>query len=254
MARKKYINTVDVVELTGRTTSEIVNLAKTGVLLAHKTRRGWWRYNVDAVEKYFGIQINKIEEEVNCDDTSCIMTITEFRRKCREQQGMFREMIGEPKGVGPWRNSSTKQISMLVNGEKTGKNFVNKFTFNYAKKRVKKLQSHETIDEYRLFNNMLSSQPMAFNLFCPFIQMIEEGKTGIVTDVFKAIFPDKHIREITEVGLEYLHTDIKNYLNDCTAMDAIVRYKDTEGKPAFIAIETKYTDVLGENTSNKERA
>ena len=167
---------------------------------------------------------------------------------------MFREMIGEPMGVGPWRSSTSKQISMLVDGEKTGKNFVNEYAFKYAKRRVKHLQAHETIDEYRLFNNMLSSQPMAFNLFCPFIQMLDEGKVEAVTNIFKAIFPDKHIGEVTEVGLEYLHTDIKNYLNDCTAMDAIVRYKDTDGKPAFIAIETKYTDVLGENTSNKERA
>ena len=37
-------------------------------------------------------------------------------------------------------------------------------------------------------------------------------------------------------------------------MDAIVRYKDTDGKPAFIAIETKYTDVLGENTSGRKTA
>lgn len=254
MAIKKYINTADVVELTGRTTSEVLNLAKTGVLPAHKTRRGHWRFNVDAVEKYFGIQINKPEEEVKRKENTDSMTITAFREMCREQQSMFREMIGEPMGVGPCRNSSKKQISMLANGEKTGKNFVNRFTFNYAKSRVKNLQPHETIDEYRLFNNMLSSQPMAFNLFCPFIQMIEEGKGDIVTNVFKEIFPDKHIREVTEVGLEYLHTDIKNYLNDCTAMDAIVRYKDTDGKLAFIAIETKYTDVLGENTSNKERA
>lgn len=142
----------------------------------------------------------------------------------------------------------------MADGEKTGKNFVNKFAFNYAKRRVRNMQAHETIDDFRLFNNMLSSQPMAFNLFCPFIQMIEEGKIETVTKIFKAIFPDKHIGEVTKVGLEYLHTDIKNYLNDCTAMDAIVRYKDTEGKPAFIAIETKYTDELGENTSNKERA
>jgi hypothetical protein len=50
MAIKKYINTSEVVELTGRTTSEILNLAKTGVLSAHKTRRGHWRFSVDAVE------------------------------------------------------------------------------------------------------------------------------------------------------------------------------------------------------------
>lgn len=59
----KYINTKDVVRLSGLTTNEVLNLAKTSVLPAHKTRRGHWRYNVDAVEKYFGIKINKPEEE-----------------------------------------------------------------------------------------------------------------------------------------------------------------------------------------------
>lgn len=62
MAIKKYINTAEVVELTGHTTSEILNLAKTEVLPGHKTRRGWWRFNVEAVEKYFGVQINKPAE------------------------------------------------------------------------------------------------------------------------------------------------------------------------------------------------
>ena len=182
------------------------------------------------------------------------MTITEFTKKCRELQSEYREKMGEPMGKGPFRKSSNYQINMLVNGEKTGKNFVNEFTFNYAKHRVENIQPNETIDEYRLFNNMLSSQPMAFNLFCPFIQMLEEGKVETVTSIFKSIFPDKCIGEVTEVGLEFLHTDIGNYLNDCTAMDAIVRYKDTDGKPAFIAIETKYTDVLGENTSGRKDA
>ena len=65
MAFTKYINIKDVVKLTGHTTDEIRGLAQTGVLPAHKTRRGHWRLHVDAVEKYFGIQINKsiIEEE-----------------------------------------------------------------------------------------------------------------------------------------------------------------------------------------------
>lgn len=252
MTIKKYIGTTELAELTERPYDEILTLVRSGVLPCHKTRRGHYRLNVDAVEKYFCIQINK--PEADGDEAHSAMSIIEFRNVCREQQGMFREMIGEPMGVGPWRNSVKKQISMLANGEKTGKNFVDKFTFNYAKSRVRNIQAHETIDEFRLFNNMLSSQPMAFNLFCPFIRMIKEGKGDIVTSVFKAIFPDKYIGEVTDVGLEYLHTDIKNYLNDCTAMDAIVRYKDTDGKPAFIAIETKYTDVLGENTSNKERA
>ena len=179
------------------------------------------------------------------------MTIREFTQKCRELQGGYREHMGEPMGVGPHLKNGTPQINMLVDGDKTGKNFVNEFTFNHAKHRVENKQPHETIDEYRLFNNMLSSQPMAFNLFCPFIEMRQQGKGDIVSRIFQNIFPDKYISEVTEVGLEYLDTDVKKYLNDNTAMDAIVRYKDTDGKPAFIAIETKYTDVLGENTSRK---
>ena len=65
MAIKKYINTKDVVELTGRTTSEVLDLAKTGVLPAHKTRRGHWRYNVEAIEKYFDVVVNKPIEDVD---------------------------------------------------------------------------------------------------------------------------------------------------------------------------------------------
>lgn len=62
MPIKKYINVRDVAELTGNLENDIRNLAKTGVLPSHKTRRGHYRLNVDAVEKYFGIQINNSTE------------------------------------------------------------------------------------------------------------------------------------------------------------------------------------------------
>lgn len=214
----------------------------------------WSSYLINNYDKIVEFIEKELRVYLKCEEVVKPLSITEFTRRCRELQGSFREKMKEPMGVGPFRDSVTKQINMLVDGEKTGKNFVNAFTFNYARQRVKNLQPHETINEYRLFNNMLSSQPMAFNLFCPLMKMLKDGKFGPVNNIFKAIFPDMHISMVTEIDLEYLHTDIKYYLNDCTAMDAIVRYKDTDNKPAFIAIETKYTDVLGENTSNKERA
>lgn len=64
MSSKKYINTMEVLELTGRPYDEIIDLVKTGSLPAHKSRRGRWRINVDAVEEYFGIQINNSKEDV----------------------------------------------------------------------------------------------------------------------------------------------------------------------------------------------
>lgn len=57
MATKKYINTPDVVKLTGRPSSEILDLVKSGVLPGHKTKRGWWRYDLEAVENYFGLSV-----------------------------------------------------------------------------------------------------------------------------------------------------------------------------------------------------
>ena len=63
MASKKYINTMEVVELTGRPYDEILNLVKTGALPAHKSRRGRWRLNVDVVEQYFNVLINHPKED-----------------------------------------------------------------------------------------------------------------------------------------------------------------------------------------------
>lgn len=178
-------------------------------------------------------------------------TIQSFTRQCRELQSRYRESIGEPMGVGPLRTSKNLQISMIAGGEESGKNFLTPFAFEYAKQRVAGKQKNETIEEYRLFNNLLSSQPMAFNLFCPLIQLMHEDKEAIVTQIVQAIFPTIAIGRVTEVDLEYLHTDIENYLGDKTAMDAIIRYQDPSGRPCIIAIETKYTDVLGENSASR---
>lgn len=41
---------------------------------------------------------------------------------------------------------------MIVGGEVSGKNFLDEFTFQYAKARVAGKQKNETIEEYRLFN------------------------------------------------------------------------------------------------------
>lgn len=99
---------------------------------------------------------------------------------------------------------------MIQDGEHTGKNFLTPFAFEYVKQRVAGKQKNETIEEYRLFNNLLSSQSMAFNLFCPMIQMLEEGLQAEVTAMISNVFPQMDIKEVTEAGLEFLHTDIDN--------------------------------------------
>lgn len=178
-------------------------------------------------------------------------SITSFTQRCRHLQGLYRESLGLEMGVGPFATSKNRHENMIVGGEVSGKNFLTPFAFQHAKQRIANKQKNETIEEYRLFNNLLSSQPMAFNLFCPLIQMLEQGREADVTRIIQAVFPQIDMKKVTEVGLEFLHTDIENYLGDKTAMDAIIRYQDTASRPCFIAIETKYTDVLGENSARR---
>ena len=67
MAIKKYINTKEVAELTGQPYTEIVSLARTGVLPSHRTRRGHYRLNVDAVEKYISENLQE-DDNVSVED------------------------------------------------------------------------------------------------------------------------------------------------------------------------------------------
>lgn len=80
MTIKKYINTVEVAELTGRPYNEILTLVQAGVLPGHKSRRGRWRLNIDAVEKYFGIVINDTAEKIEKKTATADLS-KDFERK-----------------------------------------------------------------------------------------------------------------------------------------------------------------------------
>ena len=153
-----------------------------------------------------------------------------FTKKARLLQSMYRVKIGEEEGVGPTKTSKRKYGNMISGGEISGKNFLMKETFEYAKKRVKNRKDNETIDEFRLFNNLLSSMPMAFNLFHPLMLLLEENPEK-VTLAIRSIFKNIPVFVVTKIGLEFIPTPIEKYAKDKS-------------------IETKYTDILGLNEAH----
>src|SRR4051812_48473824 len=98
-----------------------------------------------------------------------------FTRKCRLLQSWYRyNVLSQPEyGFGPEKNGPNKFGNFLVNGENTGKNFLLPDIFEYARFRKRFEKSGETIGEYRLYNNMLGSQTMCFNLFFPLKRLFE---------------------------------------------------------------------------------
>ncbi|MBE6276671.1 MAG: hypothetical protein E7096_10105 [Bacteroides sp.] len=176
---------------------------------------------------------------------------SKFVAKCRLLQSIYRVEIGEDEGYIQRGSKRYFYGNYIMNGDKTGKNFLEDYIFDYAKKRVNNRKHYETINEERLFNNLLSSQPMAFNLFCPLIKMLEEDESS-TTDILRAALPDYNIKKVMKIDLEFIPDNFKELTNDLTAMDAIIEFTDNESIPSFIAIETKYSENLGVNEASRK--
>ena len=131
--------------------------------------------------------------------------------------------------------------------------FICHLIFIYAKYRVAYKKPFETINSDRLFNNLLSSQPMAFNLFCPLCKLLNEHPE-VATLAIRTALPTYPISMVTDVDLEFIPYNYNELTGDKSAMDAIIRFVDDCGKESFIAIETKYSENLGTNeASDKTR-
>lgn len=184
---------------------------------------------------------------------------SKFVADCRQLQSMYRVEVNE--AISPYKGRDGKTHyygNYISGGEKSGKNFLTGYAFRYAQERVASRKKYETIEEDRLFNNLLSSQPMAFNLFCPLREMLEKSPEA-ATAAIKAALPMYPIHSVTDVDLEFIPEDYAELSGDKSAMDAIIRFVDGIGQKGFIAIETKYSENLGTNVAlekgtNKPRA
>ena len=178
-----------------------------------------------------------------------------FVADCRKLQSIYRHEIGEE--IRPYtdRNGNVHYYGNYISGGETPKdgcwkNFLTEDAFKHANERVENKKKYETIEKDRLFNNLLSSQPMAFNLFCPLRQMFEESPET-ATKVIKAALPGYPIHEVTGVDLEFIPKNYKDLTGDKSAMDAIIKFEGEDGKKGFIAVETKYSENLGTNAAYK---
>jgi len=178
-----------------------------------------------------------------------------FTKKYRQKQSEYRaNVLKVPCGVGPNKGSKNKYGNMLMDGHKSGLNFISEAAFLFAKQKVldKQVNNDLTIDEYRLFNNMLSSMPMCFNLFSNLRALLlkdQEATTEIIQSMFREL---NWIKKVKYIDVEFIPAPTSEYTDDRTAFDAMILVEDENGKNGLISIETKYTDQLGSNSSSKK--
>ena len=115
-------------------------------------------------------------------------------------------------------------------------NFLAPSAYHHALERAKAVrESGGTLEEDRLYRNMLSSMPLCFNIF---------GSIGTHPAFVKLIrtLLDPDALVVDEVQCEWAPQPPAAYLNDRSAFDAFVTYQIVGGAPAFIGVETKYTE------------
>ncbi len=161
---------------------------------------------------------------------------TPFGARMRLLQSRYRaNVLGVPCGTGPNPNSTSRYGNMLRHEDAMqGRNFLTPGVFRVVQERL--AEGKGAVEPFRLLHNMLSSQPMCFNLFGPLVLDL-----GLATRLIRALLPGE-VERVRDVRIEWAPEPAAEYLNDRTAFDAFVDYERPDGGRAFLAVETKLTE------------
>lgn len=134
--------------------------------------------------------------------------------------------------------------------KESGANFLTKGIYDLVKFEVdNKRTEGKVIKEPRIWNNLLSSQPLAFNVFGELSRDL-----NLATLVFRSLFPQRKIGCVTEIKFEY-SPGRRNpkYTSDSSAFDVFIEYENKLSEYCFFGIEVKYAENLNdEPATHKE--
>ena len=100
-------------------------------------------------------------------------------------------------------------------------------------------QAGKLISEPRIWENLLSSQPLAFNLFGEL-----HFDLKLATKFFKKKYPDS-IVEVTKILFEHSpNRGSLKYTGDHSAFDVFIEFLSKNKQKGFIGIEIKYAENM----------
>lgn len=168
----------------------------------------------------------------------------EFKHRQRIHQGWWRAMVlGEECGKHPTRANET--ICNTVNDtQREGSNFLTSNIRGIVKQTLKNRtkESHGLIQEDRLYQNLLSSQPLCFNFFSELSLDL-----SLATKVFRHWVPQ--VSKVTNIEFEFAPNE--NFTDDNSAFDVAIEFETTEGAKGIWGIECKYTDTFSPTVYDK---
>lgn len=172
----------------------------------------------------------------------------DFTRRMRFHQSWYRAVVlGLDYGVGPRASSKNRYGNMLTPADgNAGRNFLTPQIFDGVQQRL--AEPAGGVEEYRVKHNMLSSQPMCFNLFGPLIDDLDLA-TRLVRGVWRPL--GKRVKRVTGIRIEWAPAPRGEFLDDRTAFDAFIEYECDSGGRGFVGIETKLTEPFSQKHDDK---
>lgn len=166
-----------------------------------------------------------------------------FRSAARLLQSLWREDRELPIGhyrIDGKRRKLGSRISHVA--ARAGANFMAPAITALVRRELAYREPAAMIDEGRLYGNLLSSMPLAFNLFG-----LLKLDLAFASRVFGELFPDLAGAQVRAVLFEHSPGRGNPALTgDYSAFDVLLRYEKSNGTKGFVAIEVKYSESCQE--------
>ncbi len=169
--------------------------------------------------------------------------VTQFKRRARWQQAWWRRQRGLP--IGSHRVGRSEGVT--PNGSKieestarvTGANFLSDGIREAVRDRLARPERDQTLDERRLWSDLLSSMPMCFNLFGEL-----HSAPARLTEAVDRLWP-QHPGLVEEIRFEWSPGRRDPlYLNNRSAFDAAILLRLGDQRRGVIGVETKYHEDI----------
>ena len=150
--------------------------------------------------------------------------------------------MAEKEGIHPIKKGEVV-CNTLLNGQISQKNFLSQNIADAVQQTIQERREANSgiLEEDRLFNNLLSSQPLCFNFFGEL-----KMDTGFALRVLQQFWPK--LTEVKRVVFEF--APVEKYTNDNSAFDVAFEVL-ADNQSGLIGLECKYTDTFSKKEYDK---
>ena len=166
-----------------------------------------------------------------------------FRACARLLQALHREAAGWTLGAYTSTSGRKRKMGHLVGSYDgaAGANFLSQDVHRLARRELAYREPGAMFEEKRLYENLLSSTPLALNLLGP-LKLDRDLAEAFVRE----IAPEYEGR-VCAVTFEHSPgRGDRTFTDDATAFDGFIVLRLEDGRKVFIAIEIKYSETAGE--------